>query len=151
MFLLRKLSRYLEEQRDKNHQKATEWQTFGRFTAAVLQKEVENFERKLRVLQEKLDGLVRENSELQEMCLYLDKSREKGSTESCIKGRKDVRGGLGVDNKGRSRAVPIHSLCAEEMNKDESPPVQYAGMTSENTLSDNRRRKPNFIGIIFSY
>ena len=133
--LLKKLCRCLEAQRQKSHHEAKEWQNFGRFTAAVLQREVDSFERKLRVLQEKLDAVVRENSELQDMCFYLDKSRE---------GSKD-RSGKNVhskyqDGKVQSR-VPVHSLCAEEMNRDESPALQYAGITSQNTLHDKRVNK----------
>ena len=138
VLLLKKLCRCLEEQRQKSHREAIEWQNFGRFTAAVLQREVDSLERKLRVLQEKLDAVVRENSELQDMCFYLDKSREGSKSRSDGPGenaRNKFR-----DGKIRSR-VPVHSLCAEEMNKDESPAPQYSGITSQNTLHDKRVNK----------
>ncbi|CAI7998310.1 Coiled-coil domain-containing protein 85C-A [Geodia barretti] len=139
--LLRKLCRSLDAQRKKSHQEAVEWQNFGRFTAGVLQKEVEGFERKLRVLQERMDGLVRENGELQEMCFYLDKTRQKSSAEGV-----DARTTAGTTAVGRtggtkqqgSLRVPMHSMCAEEMNKDSGPPLQYAGITSDNTLRDKK-------------
>lgn len=137
---LKELCRLLDTQRQKSHQKAVEWQNFGRFTAAVLQKEVEGFERKLRVLQEKLDRLVQENTELQEMCFYLDKSR-KGSDSQ--EGDKSGRGNL--SDKTKSRA-PVYSMCAVEMNKSEGPALKYSGFTSENTLHDKKVKKFNILG-----
>lgn len=134
--LLRKLCRSLDAQRKKSHRDAVEWQNFGSFTASVLQKETNGFERKLRVLQERMDGLLRENSELQEMCFYLDRSRENTSAERRDEGTVS-RGKLGGGVKGPLRA-PVHSLCAEEMNKDSGPPLQYAGITSDNTLRDKK-------------
>lgn len=136
--LLQHLCRALDAQRQKSQKAALEWQTFGRFTAAVLQKEVEGFERKLRVLQEKLDRLAQENSELQEMCLYLDKSR--GETDAATNSHGKLSSSSGV-------RVPVHSLCVKEMNADETPVVQYAGLTSQNTLKDKRRKKFNLLGI----
>ena len=138
--LLKKLCRSLDRQRQKNHQAAVEWQNFGRFTATVLQKEVENFERKLRVLQEKMDGLVQENRELREMCFYLDKSREVSESRG-----KSSRGKL-QDSNAKCRA-PVHSMCAVEMNKDEGPTLQYTGITSENTLRDTRGKRFNILGM----
>ena len=73
---LRSLCCFLDDSRQKNKEMAFEWQSFGRYTAAVLKNEVEIFECKLQVLQEKLDKIVQENSELREMCLYLDQSRD---------------------------------------------------------------------------
>ena len=139
VLLLKKLCRRLEEQRQKSHQEAMEWQNFGRFTAAVLQREVDGFERKLRVLQEKLDAVARENSELQDMCFYLDKSREGSNSRSDERG-KNTRSKFQEDGKIQPR-VPVHALCAEEMNKDEGPALQYAGITSQNTLHDKRVNK----------
>ena len=142
--LLRKLCRSLDGQRQKSRKEAVEWQNFGRYTATVLQKEVAGFERKLRVLQEKLDQLVHENAELREMCLYLDKSREGsgGGGEGGKSGHSKLQGSTG----SKSRA-PVHSMCAAEMNKDEGPTPQYAGSTSHNTLHDKRRKKFNLLGI----
>ena len=142
--LLRKLCRSLDGQRQKSRKEAVEWQNFGRYTATVLQKEVAGFERKLRVLQEKLDQLVHENAELREMCLYLDKSREGsgGGGEGGKSGHSKLQGSA----SSKSRA-PVHSMCAAEMNKDEGPTPQYAGITSQNTLHDKRRKKFNLLGI----
>lgn len=136
--LLRNLCRALDAQRQKSQKAALEWQTFGRFTAAVLQKEVEGFERKLRTLQEKLDRLAQENSELQEMCLYLDNTR--GETDTATKSHGRLSSSSGA-------RVPVHSICVKEMNTDETPVVQYAGLTSQNTLKDKRKKKFNLLGI----
>ena len=136
--LLRKLCRSLDTQIKKSHQEAVEWQNLGRFTAAVLQKEVDSFERKLRVLQERMNGLVAENKELQEICFYLDKTREKSSADSSRTTAETMSGRTCRAKQGSSRA-PVHSMCAEEMNKDSGgPPLQYAGITSDNTLRDKK-------------
>ena len=138
--LLKKLCRSLDGQRKKSHQEAVEWQHFGRFTASVLQKEVEGFERKLRVLQERLDGLVRENGELRDMCLYLDKSRKKSGTGGG--GGREARTG-----RGQFDGVPVHSMCVEEMNRDDTEPaLQYSGITSEDTLRDKKVKQFNVLG-----
>ena len=137
--LLKRLCRSLERQRQKSHQEATEWQNFGRYTAAVLQKEVEGFERKLRVLQEKLDGLVQENRELQEMCFYLDKSRGRtadSSVDEAAGEKRKIGGGMTLS----TTRAPVHSMCAEEMNKDDGPTLQYTGITSDTTLHDKREK-----------
>lgn len=135
---LRKLCQVLETQRQQFQQLALEWQHFGQFTAAVLQKEVEGFERKLGVLQVRLDQLVQENSELQEMCLYLDKSRDE-------KGEVGRRTGHGRFQSGTSKfQAPVHSMCVREMNKDSGQYPQYAGITSQITLKDKKKKKSTF-------
>lgn len=140
---LKRLCRSLDGLRKKSHQEAVEWQNFGRFTAAVLQKEVDSFERKLRVLQERLDGLVKENSKLREMCFYLDSSREKSAAD----GRRG-EGGLksATRHSKDSQRTPVHSMCAEEMNKDVESAFQYSGITSEDTLRDRKVKKFNILG-----
>lgn len=131
VILLKELCRSLDSQRKKSRQEAVEWQNFGRFTAAVLQKEADGFERKLRVLQERMGVLVRENDEL------------KGETS---RGKRAVEGSgfqhtryrkLGGREDASSKA-PVHSMCAEEMNRDTSPLLHYPGMTSESTLRDKK-------------
>ena len=119
-----------------------------RFTAAVLQKEVEGFERKLRVLRERLEGVVRENGELQEMCFYLDKSRERRGVEGDDGRATETSGGrkLGGGRGAFTFRAPVHSMCAEEMNRDPGPPLQYAGLTSDNTLRDKKGKSLNLLG-----
>ena len=144
--LLRQLCRSLDTEREKDQKSAQEWQNFGRFTAAVLQKEVETFARKLRVLEERLQRLTQENSELQETCLYLDKFREE--TEEAYSGRHS-RGKLKAASEGDpTGARPlVHSICTKEMNADESALVQYDGLTSKNTLKDKRRNKFSLLDV----
>ena len=146
--LLRQLCRSLDTEREKSQKSAQEWQNFGRFTAAVLQKEVESFARKLRVLEERLQRLTQENSELQETCLYLDKFREETEEAPAYSGRHG-RGKLKAAGEGDpSGARPlVHSICAKEMNADESALVQYDGLTSKSTLKDKRRNKFSLLGV----
>ncbi len=80
---LRSLCCFLDDQRQRSNQLAGEWQSFGKYTAEVLGNEVETFECKLQALREAVERLGRENTELREMCLYLDQSRgEEVSTNT---------------------------------------------------------------------
>ena len=126
---LKKFCHLLDEAQQKSKQVALEWQNFGKYTAAVLKSEVETFECKLQVLQEQLDKQVRENVELQEMCLFLDKScgEEGGSGEATP----------------QNTDVSVHSICAPTLNKSGGKLPQYMGVTSKSTLKDGHttRRK----------
>ena len=135
--LLRKLCRSLDGQRKRSHQEAVEWQNFGQFTAEVLQKEAGSYERKLLLLQERLDGLARENGELREMCLYLDKSRDASISVGGSSGGESIKPREG--DRPSSFKAPVHSMCAEEMNRDPGPTLRYAGITSDNTLRDKSK------------
>ena len=106
-----------------------EWQSFGKYTAAVLKNEVETFECKLQVLQEQLEKVVQENSELQEMCLYLDRSREQPGKEAAR---------LAIPEPAK---VTVHSFCAPELNKKEGTVPQFTGFTSQDTLKDSQKQR----------
>lgn len=126
---LKKSCYLLGEAQQKSKQVALEWQKFGKYTAAVLKNEVETFECKLHVLQEQLDKQVRENVELQEMCLFLDKSHgdKAGAKEATP----------------QNSEVSVHSVCAPAVNKSGGQLQQYMGVTSKSTLKDGHatRRK----------
>lgn len=73
---LRDLTCYLDDDRQKCRKLAREWQRFGRYTASVMRNEVANYQDKLKVLEEKQIDLSKDNAELKELCLYLDRQRE---------------------------------------------------------------------------
>ena len=129
---LRNLCCFLDDKRQKNRKTAVEWQSFGKYTAAVLKNEVETFECKLQVLQEQLEKVVQENSELQEMCLYLDQSREQQPEP----GREAAR--LASPEPAK---VTVHSFCAPELNKKEGIIPQFTGSTSQDTLKDSQKQR----------
>ncbi|XP_078473106.1 coiled-coil domain-containing protein 85C-A-like isoform X1 [Lampetra planeri] len=79
---LRDLCCFLDDDRQKAKKLAWEWQRFGRYTAAVLRKEVAAQQRRLRELEVRQDALVRENSDLKELCLMLDEERNGGAAGS---------------------------------------------------------------------
>ena len=69
---------FLESGHRQCEQLAREWQNFGQYTAKVLKNEVDTYEVKVQLLQEQVEKLTRDNKELREMCLYLDRSGNAG-------------------------------------------------------------------------
>lgn len=79
---LRDLTCYLDDDRQKCRKLAREWQRFGRYTASVMRNEVANYQEKLKLLEEKQNELSKDNAELKELCLYLDRKRESVALEN---------------------------------------------------------------------
>ena len=79
---LRDLTCYLDDDRQKCRKLAREWQRFGRYTASVMRNEVANYQEKLKVLEGKQNELSKDNAELKELCLYLDRQREAVALEN---------------------------------------------------------------------
>lgn len=79
---LRDLTCYLDDDRQKCRKLAREWQRFGRYTASVMRNEVANYQEKLKLLEEKQSELSKDNVELKELCLYLDRKRESMTVEN---------------------------------------------------------------------
>lgn len=79
---LRDLTCYLDDDRQKCRKLAREWQRFGRYTASVMRNEVANYQEKLKLLEEKQSELSKDNAELKELCLYLDRKRESVALEN---------------------------------------------------------------------
>ncbi|XP_046337400.1 coiled-coil domain-containing protein 85C-A-like isoform X1 [Haliotis rufescens] len=72
---LRDLCCFLDDDRQKGRKLAREWQRFGRYTASVMRSEVAAYQEKLRELEQKQEELIKDNTELKELCLYLDQER----------------------------------------------------------------------------
>lgn len=72
---LRDLCCFLDDDRQKGRKLAREWQRFGRYTASVMRQEVAAYQSKLRHLECRQQELAKDNSELKELCLYLDEER----------------------------------------------------------------------------
>ncbi|XP_078351954.1 coiled-coil domain-containing protein 85C-A-like isoform X2 [Oculina patagonica] len=79
---LRDLTCYLDDDRQKCRKLAREWQRFGRYTASVMRNEVANYQEKLKLLEQKQSELSKDNAELKELCLYLDRQRESVALEN---------------------------------------------------------------------
>ena len=77
---LRDLCCYLDDDRQKCRRLAREWQRFGRYTASVMRNEVTNYQEKLKQLEQKQVQLSKDNGELKELCLYLDRHRESSTS-----------------------------------------------------------------------
>lgn len=96
---LRDLCCFLDDDRQRSRKLAREWQRFGRYTSSVMRSEVSTYQQKLTDLESKQEELVSENSELKELCLYLDQERGRynstmrddgdGSSNSTTAGMED--------------------------------------------------------------
>ena len=80
---LRDLCCYLDDDRQKCRKLAREWQRFGRYTATVMRNEMTTYQEKLSTLEYKQGELTKENSEIRELCVYLDKQRNLVQEKSC--------------------------------------------------------------------
>ena len=128
---LRAMCGYLDEAYHKSRKLGREWQSFGRYTAEILKEEVANSESKDRVTREELDRLARENKELKEMCLFLDKSRD-GSEESGLTPPESVE-------------LMLHGRVVREMNRTQGSIPQYTGLTKATTLKDSQAIKKGML------
>ncbi|ESO94120.1 hypothetical protein LOTGIDRAFT_232400 [Lottia gigantea] len=72
---LRDLCCFLDDDRQRGRKLAREWQRFGRYTASVMRSEVAVYQDKLKELEQKQEELILQNTELKELCLYLDQER----------------------------------------------------------------------------
>ena len=80
---LRDLCCYLDDDRQKCRKLAREWQRFGRYTASVMRNEVATYQEKLQNLEDKQSEVTKDNLELKELCLYLERQRESSRTALC--------------------------------------------------------------------
>lgn len=80
---LRDLCCFLDDDRQKGRKLAREWQRFGRYTASVMRQEVSSYQGKLKQLESRQQELVKDNSELKELCLYLDEERSEAHHVIC--------------------------------------------------------------------
>ena len=95
---LRDLCCFLDDDRQRGRKLAREWQRFGRYTASVMRSEVSAYQEKLKDLEMKQEELISDNTELKELCLFLDQERLRfsqtrdegdGSSNSTIAGNED--------------------------------------------------------------
>lgn len=119
---LRAMCGYLDEAYHRSRKLGREWQSFGRYTAEILKEEMASSQSKDHVMQEELQRLSRENKELKEMCIFLDKSRD-GSEESSLTPPESVE-------------LMLHGRVVQEMNQTQGSIPRYTGLTKGTTLND---------------
>ena len=119
---LRTLCGYLDEAYRKSKKLGQEWQCFGRYTAEILKEEIASSESKDRVTREELERLARENKELKEMCLFLDRSSAEDNSLT----------------PPESVELMLHGRVVREMNRKQGSIPQYAGLTKGTTLKDTQ-------------
>lgn len=74
---LRDLCCFLDDDRQRSRKLAREWQRFGRYTASVMHSEVAAYQEKLHQLEARQAELLSDNTELKELCLFLDNERSQ--------------------------------------------------------------------------
>ena len=75
---LQELSVFLDDDRRKCRRLAKEWQRFGRHTVTVLRGEMAGYQEKNKTLESRQQKLLKENTELRDLCVYLDQQRSGG-------------------------------------------------------------------------
>ena len=131
---LRRMCGYLDEAHRKSKRLVAEVQSFGNYTAEVLREEIANSESKEQVMKEQLERLIKENKELKEMCLFLDRSQD-GSAENSLTPPETVE-------------LMVHAQIVGEMNKHQGRIPRYMGLTKGSTLKDRQAiRKGVELGI----
>ena len=118
------MCRYLDEAYCRSRRLGQEWQCFGRYTAEILKEEIAGSESKDRVTREELSRLARENKELKEMCLFLDKSRDDVE-ESGLTPPEAIE-------------LMLHGRIAGHMNRSQGRIPHYSGLTKATTLKDTQ-------------
>jgi len=78
---LQELSVFLDDDRKKCRKLAKEWQRFGRHTVTVMRAEVAGYQEKIRSLETKQLKIIKENSDLRDLCVYLDQQRSGSSLD----------------------------------------------------------------------
>eukprot|EP00914_Ancora_sagittata_P003852 GHVO01008331.1.p1 GENE.GHVO01008331.1~~GHVO01008331.1.p1 ORF type:complete len:199 (+),score=19.29 GHVO01008331.1:80-676(+) len=110
---LRDLCCFLDNDRQKAKKLAREWQRFGRYTSSVMRSEVAAYQHKLQELEHQQEGLVQENFELKELCLFLDSEREPDASVPSSAGRAEGDGSSnssGVPDKERGLGFEVEDL-----------------------------------------
>ncbi|GAB1599329.1 hypothetical protein Ahia01_000210100 [Argonauta hians] len=110
---LRELCCFLDDERQNGKKLAKDWQKFGRYTASVMQTEVTNYQEKLKELELKQGELIKDNMEMQELCLYmgqehlLDNDRDDGdgSSNGTTGGSEKIEETNHVEKPNREQAV----------------------------------------------
>ena len=111
---LQELCCYLDDDRKNCRRVAKEWQRFGRYTVTVMRNEVISYSDKLKNLEGKQNDLMKENGELRDLCVYLDKSR-KSEDSNGIQGQQ-----------GNALKFVICSEC-KRLRKDNEDPELSPG------------------------
>uniref|UniRef100_A0A0L8G4E8 Coiled-coil domain-containing protein 85C n=1 Tax=Octopus bimaculoides TaxID=37653 RepID=A0A0L8G4E8_OCTBM len=110
---LRDLCCFLDDERQSGKKLAKDWQKFGRYTASVMQTEVMNYHEKLRELEMKQEELIKDNLEMQELCLYM--------------GREHLFDNDRDDGDGSSNGTTGGNEKIEEVNQTQTPSGDQSG------------------------
>lgn len=130
---LQDICRYVEEDRQKIRRLAAEWQEFARYTALSYKNEVDSFSVKLKTLEDKFKALLAENEDLKEICLYFDQLGTAAADSVEPQTRAPRPAPLA------SKELPLHVLCALELNEQLDVGVpHFGGTASAAALSDGR-------------
>lgn len=87
---------------------------------------MDTYEVKVQLLQEQVEKLSKENKELREMCLYLDRSENV---------KEEVK-----FTPPESSALLLHTSVMSKLNKRGAILPTFSGVTSNTTLKDERKR-----------
>ncbi|XP_060907237.1 coiled-coil domain containing 85A, like isoform X2 [Labrus mixtus] len=123
---LRDLCCFLDDDRQKGKRVSREWQRLGRYSASIMRKEVTLYLQKLKELELRQEEVIKENTELKELCLLLDE--EKGVVGGGVGGGGvGSVGGVGmggcrnsIDSQNSLLLVPGHGLLMRDVGDGSS-------------------------------
>ena len=121
---LQDLCGYLNEAYIRSKKESSEWQNLGCFTADILRDEISRYQGMDKAIKDQVERLVKENRELQEMCIVLDQSQ----------GARQERGLTPPE----AAAAVVYGDLVGEMTKHQSRLPHYSGQTRRTELKDNQ-------------
>ncbi len=125
---LRDLCCFLDDDRQRTKRLSREWQRFGRYTANVMKQEVTAYQEKLKELENRQTEFINENTELKQLCLYLDEQR----------GDRKING-VPCPHCGANLTVPSNVSSPEHQSGSGS---RDEGDGSSGRSSDSENHKP---------
>ena len=93
-----------------------------------MKNETDTYEVKVQLLHEQVEKLSRENKELKEMCLYLDRSGSSADNDSKL-------------TSPEAATLHLHSNIMSKLGKREASLPQFSGTTSRTTLKDRSKKQ----------
>ena len=133
---LRDLTVYLDDERNRARSLAKQWQDFGNHMSRVMKHEIANYARKLHVLEDKQFELVRENFELRQLCVLMDKAMNANRT------------GTGAANSGSNNNNDNNSRGSNASSQDHP---SSSSSSSDNMINTRARDQVRISQEILEY
>ncbi|XP_061405776.1 coiled-coil domain-containing protein 85B-like isoform X2 [Lethenteron reissneri] len=122
---LKEVCCFLDEERQRFRKAAREWHRFGRGWAGTLQVQLQETQHKLRQLDLRQEALLKENTDLKELCLHLDAERGRGGGGGGAPGSRNSLDSQG--SVGSASAAPGTRDTGDGSSSPPFPQAAYGG------------------------